>query len=111
MFTDYLSEGLEFELDTHNIDVTTWRVGGVGSILADSEEFTGFTDESAAEYVNQALNKVTSGVHYGHWKDDFAALMLENLSWLMPNVKHFYMKNVVESLFKAKNKYSPEKKK
>ena len=83
----------------------------MGSILADSEEYAGFTEETADEYVKEGLNKVTSGVHYGHWKDDFAALLLENLSWLMPNVKHFYMKNVVDSLYKAKNKYNILKKK
>ena len=58
-----MATGLAYELKEFNIDCTSWRIATVTENAGDDKE----QDVTAADYVKQAFNKCTSGVHYGHW--------------------------------------------
>ena len=84
IYTDFLALGLEYELSGYNIDCTSWRCNGVAEQKVSDAV-------SADDYVKQALNKCTSGIHYGHWYHELIGEALEAISYVVPFIKSHYM--------------------
>ena len=81
IFSDFIALGLQHELCKYNVDVCTWRAFNIKRKPEDPVDFMTCSPE---EYVEAALSKCTSGVHYGFWKHELMGLIIENLKDIVP---------------------------
>ena len=82
IFTDFLAWGLQYELGNY-CDVSAWRAAGVATkIIGDPE--TNIMVASPETYVNQAMGKMTSGVHSGYIMHEVIHLIWTNLNDILP---------------------------
>ena len=82
IFTDFLAWGMQYELGKY-CDVSAWRAAGVSTKIIGSPE-TNIMVASPETYVNQAMGKMTSGVHSGYIMHEIIHLIWTNLNDLLP---------------------------
>lgn len=82
LFNDFLTHALNFELANINVDVQCLRPAGVVTGLVQPGEVP--LSISADELANYVFNKMTAGVHFGHWKHEFMGNMIESIGEIWP---------------------------
>lgn len=73
-YTDFLNEGLNYELSGYGVDVSCWRPA---SILTNAK------DVSPDRFIEAAFAKCGSEYHHGVFKHEMAGLVLEQVSDLV----------------------------
>ena len=81
IFGDFMAEGLQYELQRFNVDISIWRMG---DIAKGPKEETSLMKPSPEMYVEAAMGKCTSGVHYGYLSHEVMGLIIENLLDIVP---------------------------
>lgn len=99
LFGDFLTRALNFELANINVDVQCLRPAGVITGLVQPGEFP--MTITADELANYVFNKMTAGVHFGHWKHEFIGNMIQSIGEILPIFPSIAMRKVCED-FKAK---------
>lgn len=69
-----------------------------GLVKAEDKVPLSISADSLADYV---FNKMTAGVHFGHYKHEFLGNMIESIAEVIPGAHEFIMKKICED-FKAK---------
>ena len=84
IFTDFLTQGLIYELAKYEVDVTGWRAAGVASNIFSVEVKPSLVIATPEQYVNAAFSKMTSGLHSGYFAHEMIHLVWTNLLDILP---------------------------
>ena len=83
IFTDFCAWGLDYELSKFGVDVSAWRAAGVSTKIIGKPENSAMIASPEA-YVQQAMGKMTSGVHAGLFAHELMHLVWTNINDIMP---------------------------
>lgn len=75
-YTDFLNEGLNYELSGYGVDVSCWRAAGVRSEASNNSKLE-LLKVSPQQFVEAAFTKCNSEYHHGVLKHEIAGLILE----------------------------------
>ena len=80
-FGDLMALGLQYELSRYRVDICAWRMG---EIARDPKEQPSLMKPTPEKYVEAAMGKCRSGVHYGYLPHEIVGIFLENLLDIVP---------------------------
>ena len=105
LFTDFISQGLQFELSSIGTDVCAFRPAGVrtnmvAGLIADDD----VASVSADELVEAVFSKCTSGVHHGHFKHEIIGLLIDSIQDIVPWFGDFAIGKVAAEIARKKLK-------
>lgn len=81
IYNDYVAWGMMYELTRFKVDVSTWRAAGVATkIIGQKGGNPNLMMATPEDYVEQAMGKMTSGVHAGWFAHEVLHLVWTNIN-------------------------------